>query len=351
MSEDKSDPKSPPARHDSEAGELLETEVFANLNHRLIAELYEQSHSPEVWQWLDNQFQQHTGLTLRYLSFLNTLNGHLETPEGYGLPGIDAVPLYQQGFKAIYEAPGLRLETDGEEIRFFAREESMISIGGLLGLEDTPAKQTIELIRDLSTHLYRVAQIGRQVASLYSTGQALFELLEQIHTAAIVVDEAGRVKYANRPAIDTVGAPLETGKGLALKPGAPMIGELRHRDADEPEKPFETTLVSGQRALVKPMTREFGAAPLFLLLVHGCQRSELRADVMKMLFNMTRAEARLCSGLVRGETIAELSQKLFKSEHTIKTQLKGIYKKMGCKRQSELVSILFMSPAWWIREA
>jgi DNA-binding CsgD family transcriptional regulator len=68
-----------------------------------------------------------------------------------------------------------------------------------------------------------------------------------------------------------------------------------------------------------------------------------RAPEPRMLaeaFDLTRAEARVASMLVEGQSVTAISHELGISPNTVRTQLKSIFSKTGVHRQAELVSLL-----------
>jgi DNA-binding CsgD family transcriptional regulator len=65
---------------------------------------------------------------------------------------------------------------------------------------------------------------------------------------------------------------------------------------------------------------------------------EAPAELLRRLFGLTRAEARLCERLVAGMSVEEAAADLGLKIPTIRTQLKSIFAKTGVARQAELVA-------------
>ncbi|HEY1432525.1 MAG TPA: hypothetical protein VGF39_12980, partial [Stellaceae bacterium] len=57
------------------------------------------------------------------------------------------------------------------------------------------------------------------------------------------------------------------------------------------------------------------------------------------LFGLSRAEARLAAGLMTGKNLTEIAGEVGLQVATLRTQLRSILKKVGAKRQSDLVRI------------
>jgi DNA-binding CsgD family transcriptional regulator len=55
------------------------------------------------------------------------------------------------------------------------------------------------------------------------------------------------------------------------------------------------------------------------------------------LFGLSRAEARLAAGLMTGKKLTEIADEFGLQVATLRTQLRSILKKVGAKRQSDLI--------------
>lgn len=76
----------------------------------------------------------------------------------------------------------------------------------------------------------------------------------------------------------------------------------------------------------------------------------LTADRVRKLFCLTDAEASLAVALCRGRTLDDIARERMVSLNTLKTQLKSVFAKTGTNRQTELVSLLLASPAYFLAE-
>lgn len=72
---------------------------------------------------------------------------------------------------------------------------------------------------------------------------------------------------------------------------------------------------------------------------------DIEEDVLRDLYGMTRVESRLALGLVRGKQLDELAKESRVSVHTVRSQLKQIFRKTGTNRQAEVVKLLLTGPA------
>ena len=63
------------------------------------------------------------------------------------------------------------------------------------------------------------------------------------------------------------------------------------------------------------------------------------ARLLRALFDLTPAEARVARGLAAGSTIEELACAARVSRNTVRSQVRGIMAKTGCRRQAEAVGL------------
>ena len=75
------------------------------------------------------------------------------------------------------------------------------------------------------------------------------------------------------------------------------------------------------------------------------QQMAAPADLLRRLYGLTRAEARLAALLLQGRDLPEAGAELGVTLHTVRTHLKAVLAKTGAARQAELVRILLRGPA------
>jgi len=63
-------------------------------------------------------------------------------------------------------------------------------------------------------------------------------------------------------------------------------------------------------------------------------------ELIQSLFDLTPAEARVASSLVAGDTVEEIASAAGLSNNTIRSQVRGVLEKTGCRRQTEVVALL-----------
>ena len=70
----------------------------------------------------------------------------------------------------------------------------------------------------------------------------------------------------------------------------------------------------------------------------------LCGEALSDLFGLSRAEIRLVAELIRGRSIEETAEHLHVSKHTLRAQLRSIFKKTDTRSQSDLIRCLLSSP-------
>ena len=63
-------------------------------------------------------------------------------------------------------------------------------------------------------------------------------------------------------------------------------------------------------------------------------------ELVRSLFDLTPAEARIARGLTTGETVETIASNTGVSRNTVRTQLQAVLEKTGCSRQAEVVALL-----------
>jgi DNA-binding CsgD family transcriptional regulator len=109
-------------------------------------------------------------------------------------------------------------------------------------------------------------------------------------------------------------------------------------------QPLRTVPLEVRVAPLAPASRlvhELDRPPLALVLIRDPRRrADLLAQRATALFHLTPAEERLVTGLLRGHTVAELAAASGLAMPTLRTQLSSILRKVGARRQPDLIRIL-----------
>jgi DNA-binding CsgD family transcriptional regulator len=192
---------------------------------------------------------------------------------------------------------------------------------------------------------------------------ALVRLADVLPFGVFVLDAGGRVILENGAA----RAILEVGDGLALKKQS--LCTLRRSDEArlqgliaEAQAPAPGVDVARVMALHRKSGRHpygilvipvggsrpppEGSSPAVALLVSDPERPFAgTADVLQILFGLTRSEASLALLLADGRTLQQAGAEQKIATRTARTHLRNVFRKTGARRQSELVRRICTSVA------
>jgi DNA-binding CsgD family transcriptional regulator len=105
--------------------------------------------------------------------------------------------------------------------------------------------------------------------------------------------------------------------------------------------------VPPRRLPLSLMACSHGDANIAITLIISDPNGQLKASapVLRGLYKLTPAEARVACALLSGTTLAEIAGSEGVSLHTVRTHLKHLFEKTGTGRQSQLLLVLLTSPA------
>ena len=96
----------------------------------------------------------------------------------------------------------------------------------------------------------------------------------------------------------------------------------------------------GRAFVVFALHSKWADDQVLLILIDPLERREPTPALLKQLFGLTPAEARIAIELVRGHGLKGIASALRVSEGTVCTQLKAILAKTNTHRQADLVGLL-----------
>jgi DNA-binding CsgD family transcriptional regulator len=219
------------------------------------------------------------------------------------------------------------------------------------------------VLEGLLPHLKRAVAVQDRLAEL-SEGQRISEtLLDRWTTGAILLDENGRVMWANERARSLVrgGEGLHLDRRGCIVAAHPEDDCVLRRLVATAAAEGETDVGGGALTLRRPGGRRpLSAMVTPIRAVNGLATSpsarvallvtDPDAEVLKPVvavqrhLGITPAEARLALALGQGRSVAQAALELGISEATARTQVKSILAKTGTHRQTELVKLLLSAP-------
>jgi DNA-binding CsgD family transcriptional regulator len=204
----------------------------------------------------------------------------------------------------------------------------------------------------LRSHLARATLLTARLEMERAKGMTA--ALELLGLPAAVLNDRHRLVTANAPmqglipgvfedrherfcVVDGNAQPLFAGAMAELaRPGADASVRSIPVAARDEQPPYILHLVPVRRA-----ARDIFARAVAILVVTPVARALVpSAAVVKGLFDLTPAEARVACGIGEARTIEALATQLGVSRETVRVQLKAVLAKTGLHRQAELASLL-----------
>ncbi len=225
-------------------------------------------------------------------------------------------------------------------------------------------EEELQVISALMPHLQAAFALHRRLHRLEALSQASMAALETSTFGIILLDHRGRVLHANSLAhglanrsgllrfgpADSLRATYAADDNLlqqrlfgALRTGVGATGDgggaLRLRG-------LEGSQLDAVIAPLPSWASPFGerSSVVVFLSDPGAVIGSL-APMLRAIYGMTPAEARLTEALVNGLTPQEYAERQQVSLHTVRAQFKSAAAKAGTSRQADLVRIVLTGPA------
>jgi DNA-binding CsgD family transcriptional regulator len=188
----------------------------------------------------------------------------------------------------------------------------------------------------------------------------LAEALDMLDYALLIVDHEARIGFKNRAAAQV----LEESETLQESEGGELTVKPRALSV-QVRKAIHSAGVSARVAGMRipkenGSSRWLGMIFMPMLLPEGAGSASRRVAiwvvdteasasanerVLRTLFELSPAEARLALGMVAGQTLDEYARHAGVGVATVRTQLHSIFSKTGARRQAALVALLSKLPA------
>jgi DNA-binding CsgD family transcriptional regulator len=209
----------------------------------------------------------------------------------------------------------------------------------------------MHVLNRLRPHLARSALLSARLH--LERARAASETLALLGLPALVMTRSGQVIAANSLTEDLGDfirwrardrITLKDAKGDLLLHQA--LASL-DADATAPVRSFATRrtgTANGMIAHVLPIRRNardlFARCAAILVLTPVTMPKAPPVDLIQSLFDLTPAEAQVASSLVAGDTPKEIAANRRVSKETVRTQVRGVLDKTGCRRQTDFVALV-----------
>ena len=214
-------------------------------------------------------------------------------------------------------------------------------------------------------HLRRSLQLRRRLSATKASGQAAFELLDGLGQGVFLIDAEGRIIWQN----EFAGRLLDQQDGLIAADGelrtlsnaaGVRLQELIRSAISVSDRPRaqaggmmtvpRPSLKRSYQLLVTPLSKSQEmnlvsrrpinrpSAAVFIMDLE--QKSVPHTDVLRTLYNLTPAEARLATALGSGFSLKSYAEKTKLSIHYVRWLLKQVEAKTETRRMTDLIRLL-----------
>lgn len=238
----------------------------------------------------------------------------------------------------------------------------IISLSRPIALGDFEAGD-VEQCRRLMPHLQRATRLTRHVEESNALMSAFADVLEQSTNGLVLLDRAGKVLFANR-AVRAMATANESfllrrermeamnsrddaalqrliagATGRSDRADAARGGVMRlPRKSGKPGFAIAVAPLNGIAAW-----QESGAAA-FVLVTDPDTATTRSKPMMRELFGLSAAEARVAERLMMGDSPEQAAAVLDIKTSTARWHLASLYRKTGTSRQAQLMRLLFSIP-------
>jgi DNA-binding CsgD family transcriptional regulator len=209
----------------------------------------------------------------------------------------------------------------------------------------------VQQLDPLHPHIARSALISARLQ--LERARAASETLELIGLPALVFNERGKVLAANR-LMEALTDHVRWQAHDRVSLTDPIADALLHQtvkalDLENPSSVRSLALRDAHAAAamvahvipIRRTARDFFvrcAGMLVMTPVAPLQAPPL--ELVQSLFDLSPAEARVARRLVAGQTVDEIASIDGVSSNTVRTQVRGVLEKTGCRRQTDVIALL-----------
>jgi DNA-binding CsgD family transcriptional regulator len=224
----------------------------------------------------------------------------------------------------------------------------------------------LRVINEILPHLRRALNIHSEFTHLRLKQDALLKGLDRLVIGLILYDNNARSVYINPTAQAIIdGHPamqLQDGELILTNPEDEknLRKTIIQTAAIDPDDSWKQSVAIGIThpdveaplpILVTPMHAhlitsdlDYEGAQVAVFLSDPNLQQPISIDNLVSVYGLTPSEAQVAISLANGHSIDEIAESSHHSAHTIRSQLKSVFRKTGVSRQSELIKLLLTGP-------
>lgn len=222
--------------------------------------------------------------------------------------------------------------------------------------------QAAAVVKQLGPHLSKAVELNRFTFELRRRYDAALSVLDKIDTGILILSGAGEVILENSAASgvldqadglsvgpDRIVSCYSPEADAALKDAARNMAGTAIGEHDEAGRIIQIERKSSAASLVAvvsplrdaEMELERGLAGALVTLIDPLKPMKIKSDIVAGAYRLTAAEQRLVDFVLRGLTNKEIALELDVSPETIKSQLRSMFEKCGCRNRVSFVWRVF----------
>ena len=367
----------------------------------IVPEIYEATIDPNHWDYVVSMIAKLTKSKSACLYYKNKDMEIASTIAQYGLAATERLSFHQQcdaldnmfrsksgnGSQELtctqfYPGSNGVMSDDSELYQQWMKPNDLYHVGGTkfvdtdthrAGIAILRAKEAgewsegeLRVIDEVLPHLKRALNIYSEFTHLRLKQDALLKGLDRLVIGLILYDHNAQPVYIN----PTAEAIIEQHPALLLEDGNLILTNpeddrnLRQTITNtaeiDPDDSWKQSIAIGIThpdvesplpILVTPMHAhlvtsdlDYEGAKVAVFLSDPNLQQPISIDSLVSVYNLTPSEAQVSISLANGHSIDEIATQSNHSAHTIRSQLKSVFRKTGVSRQSELIKLLLTGP-------
>ena len=368
----------------------------------IVPEIYEATMNPEHWDYVATMIAKLTHSKSACLFYKSKEIGLVYRIGNFGMPDnsglafdcsegclVDILTEKSSGTTdgepvCIQVYPGIKggLSKDSDFYKNWAKPNDIFYVGGARFFHSKTHEAGIAIFRDKASdpweegelrvinevipHLRRALNIYAEFSRLRMKRDALLNGLDSLVVGLILYDKNALPLYINPTAKSIInkhpGLKLQNDKlvlidkeeGRRLQQAITDIAEIDSEDSlrqsvsigiNNPgmESPLPLLVTAIQTGMIIPEL-DYEGARVAVFLGDPYLEQPISADHLISVYSLTKSEAQVAISLTNGHSIDEIANLSNHSVHTIRSQLKSIFRKTSVSRQSELIKLLLSGP-------
>ena len=367
----------------------------------IIPEIYEATINPAHWDYVVNMIAKLTRSKSACLYYRNKEMEFASTIAQFGLDETDSPEVGTQcdlldelfaatrsddpdrpKFEQFEPAADGTIRPESDLFENWMQPNGIFHVGGAMFVNTETHQAGLAILRDqkagaweegeirvmdeILPHLRRALNIHSEFTYLRLRQDALLKGLDRLVIGLILYDRQAKPVYIN----PTARAIIEAHPALTLVDGDLLLTspeedrKLRQTIIDAAEIDIDDSwkqsvaigithpdsqmplplLVTPMHAHMITSDLDYEGAKVALFMSDPDLQQPISVDSLVSVYNLTPSEAQVAIRLANGHSIDEIANSSNHSSHTIRSQLKAVFRKTGVSRQSELIKLLLTGP-------